>query len=83
MSSAPESNEDMKGFTDALIGETNRVLGMLDRDTNSRTFGSIDRVHWAWKFTDFPGARFLISTRPSASVFKTPVPNTFTVPSGL
>ncbi len=31
---------------------------MLDRDDNSKTFGSLDRVYWAWKFTDFPGARF-------------------------
>ncbi len=58
MTSAPESIEDMKDYSDALLGETNRVLGMFDRDACSRTFGSIDRVHWAWKFTDFPGARF-------------------------
>ncbi len=45
-------------FWSPILSEQNRVLGMLDRDKNSRTFGSIDRVHWAWKFTDFPGARF-------------------------
>ncbi len=58
MSSPPETVEDMSGYSAALLGETNRVLGMFDRDAYSRTFGSIDRVHWAWKFTDFPGARF-------------------------
>lgn len=45
-------------FQSLLINETAKVLGMLDRDSYSQTFGSIDRVYWAWKFTDFPGARF-------------------------
>ena len=52
------SQSKVQVFATSLLGEKNRVLGMLDRDENSRTFGSIDRVHWSWKFTDFPGARF-------------------------
>ena len=35
-----------------------RVLGMLDRESLSPTYGCLDRTYWAWKFTDFPGARF-------------------------
>jgi hypothetical protein len=31
-----------------------RLLGTLDRDPLSPTFGSFDREHWAWKFRDFP-----------------------------
>ena len=31
---------------------------MLDREALSPTSGCLDRTYWAWKFTDFPGARF-------------------------
>jgi len=58
MTELAQENTNSEIFSVALLAEENRVLGMLDRDENSRTFGSIDRVHWAWKFTDFPGARF-------------------------
>jgi len=30
----------------------------MDRERDSRTAGCCDRTFWAWKFTDFPGARF-------------------------
>lgn len=35
-----------------------QVLSMLDREPISLTYGCADRVFWAWKFIDFPGARF-------------------------
>jgi len=38
--------------------EAVRVLGLMDREMFSPTFGCLDRTYWAWKFTDFPGARF-------------------------
>ena len=31
-----------------------RLLGQLDREPLSPTWGSFDRDHWAWKFRDFP-----------------------------
>ncbi len=34
------------------------MLSLLDREPFSPTLGCCDRVYWAWKFTDFPGARF-------------------------
>ena len=51
-------DRNTKVFEDSLLAESARVLGLLDRDSCSPTYGSMDRVHWAWKFTDFPGARF-------------------------
>jgi hypothetical protein len=30
----------------------------MDRERYSPTSGCCDRTFWAWKFTDFPGARF-------------------------
>lgn len=45
-------------YLDALRSHAARVLGMLDREKFSRTYGCLDRTFWAWKFVDFPGARF-------------------------
>lgn len=41
-----------------IASEAPRTLGFLDRDPLSPTAGCGDRTWWAWKFTDFPGARF-------------------------
>jgi hypothetical protein len=30
----------------------------MDREALSRTYGSLDRTFWAWKFTDYPCPRF-------------------------
>ena len=54
-----ETDADVReAYQSRLSAEANRVLGMLDRESFSRTFGCIDRTYWAWKFTDFPGSRF-------------------------
>jgi hypothetical protein len=42
----------------ALLAEAPRVIGLIDRDPDSRTAGCMDRTFWAWKFTDFAGSRF-------------------------
>ena len=45
-------------YRTAILAEVPRVLGLMDREPYSPTQGCCDRVYWAWKFTDFPGARF-------------------------
>jgi hypothetical protein len=45
-------------YRTAILAEVPRVLGLMDREPFSPTQGCCDRVYWAWKFTDFPGARF-------------------------
>jgi len=45
-------------YIKALLNEIPRVLGLMDREPSSSTHGCLDRTYWAWKFTDFPGARF-------------------------
>lgn len=45
-------------YSNAILSEAVRVLSLMDRESYSRTFGCLDRTYWAWKFTDFPGARF-------------------------
>ncbi|NUQ11188.1 MAG: hypothetical protein HUU26_02505 [Gemmatimonadaceae bacterium] len=41
-----------------ILAELPRALSLMDRESGSRTSGCCDRTYWAWKFTDFPGARF-------------------------
>ena len=45
-------------FLSAIYDKAPHVLSLLDRERFSPTRGCFDRTHWAWKFTDFPGARF-------------------------
>ena len=45
-------------YLGAVLQEAPRVLGLIDREEYSPTLGCLDRTYWAWKFTDFAGARF-------------------------
>ena len=40
------------------LGQLPRLLSCGDREPFSLTYGCFDRSFWAWKFTDFAGARF-------------------------
>lgn len=41
-----------------ILEQPARVLSLMDREALSPTAGCCDRTYWAWKFVDFPGARF-------------------------
>jgi hypothetical protein len=41
-----------------ILPEIPRLLGLLDKNFNSPTFGSFDRNFWHYNITDFAGARF-------------------------
>ena len=58
LASLPDVSSESSLYLSALRNHAERVLSLLDRDTYSPTFGCMDRTFWAWKFTDFPGARF-------------------------
>ena len=45
-------------YWEAIVDQAPRILGLMDRETFSPTTGCCDRTYWAWKFVDFPGARF-------------------------
>lgn len=52
-----------------------RLLTLLDREERSPTLGSFDRVHWAWKFRDFPLTMWQASMMPLATLWRTPHPD--------
>lgn len=41
-------------YAPLVLAQVPRLLGKLDREPYSRTYGSFDRENWAWKFRDFP-----------------------------
>lgn len=53
-----ESWGDGGVYRAAILAAVPRVLSLMDREPLSPTAGCCDRTYWAWKFTDFPGARF-------------------------
>lgn len=46
-----------------------RSISLEDREPLSRTYGCFDRTYWAWKFVDFPGARYQEGVYPLAFVY--------------
>ena len=58
----------------AILDQAPRVLGLMDREAMSPTSGCGDRTYWAWKFTDFPGARFQESLCVLSSLYATDLP---------
>lgn len=47
-----------------------RLLGQLDREALSPTWGSFDRDHWAWKFRDFPVTMLQAGVLPLAWLWR-------------
>jgi hypothetical protein len=45
-------------YASAILDRVPHVLSLMDREGTSPTAGCCDRTYWAWKFVDFPGARF-------------------------
>jgi hypothetical protein len=55
---AARTVEASSPYARALLEQAPRVLSLLDRERLSPTAGCMDRTYWAWKFVDFPGARY-------------------------
>lgn len=45
-------------YAQIILEQAPRVLSLMDRERLSATAGCMDRTYWAWKFVDFPGARY-------------------------
>jgi len=45
-------------YAEMILEQAPRALSLMDREALSPTAGCCDRTYWAWKFVDFPGARF-------------------------
>lgn len=58
-----------------ILEATPRLLGTLDREPLSPTWGSFDRDHWAWKFRDFPVTMLQAGVLPLAWLWRTPAPD--------
>lgn len=70
---ALDSSRIARIYAQRVLRAVPRVLGMMDREPHSPTCGCLDRTYWAWKFIDFPGARFQEGLCALAFVFRTPI----------
>lgn len=60
----------VSAYAAEAVGQMPRLLGALDREPDSRSGGSFDREHWAWKFRDFPMTMLQTSVYPLALVWR-------------
>lgn len=61
-------------YADFALEAFPRLIGKLDREPDSATFGSFDREHWSWKFRDFPIAPLQMGIYPLALVWRHQLP---------
>jgi len=67
------AGNDAREYLGPVLEATPRLLGSLDREPLSPTWGSFDRDHWAWKFRDFPINMLQAGVLPLAWLWRTPV----------
>jgi hypothetical protein len=48
----------MDALRKIVLDQVPRLLGLVDRDKHSRTFGCCERYYWHYKLHDFPNCRF-------------------------
>lgn len=61
-------------YETAILEQIPRVLSRVDRQRYGPSAGCCDRTFWAWKFTDFPGARFQEAVCVLSFVYATDIP---------
>lgn len=64
------SKMDKRVYYEALIKQIPRLLGQLDRNKSSKTYGCFDRNYWHYKLTDFPCARHQEAALTLALLYK-------------
>lgn len=57
-------------YKDVVLSQIPRILGFVDREPNSKTFGCFDRYYWHYKLIDFPNARFQEASLLLALLYK-------------
>jgi len=57
-------------YLDIVLKQMPRLLGQLDRNPMSRTYGCFDRQYWHYKTTDFPCARYQEAVLTLAMLYK-------------
>jgi hypothetical protein len=62
-------------YLELALPAARRLLGAMDREPDSDTYGSLDREHWAWKFRDFPRTMVQNGVYPLALMWHTPFEN--------
>jgi hypothetical protein len=61
-------------YAPLVLAQMPRLLGCLDREQHSISYGSFDRTHWGWKFCDFPVMMAQIAAYPLALLWRYPFP---------
>jgi hypothetical protein len=72
---APASCRAAELYRQAILEQAPRVLSLMDREILSPTAGCCDRTYWAWKFVDFPGARFQEAVCVMSFLYATDLPD--------
>lgn len=57
-------------YVPMVLEQMPRLLACLDREPHSLSYGNFDRMHWGWKFCDFPLGMAQIAAYPVAILWR-------------
>src|SRR5687767_2294875 len=72
---SPELPERARVYAAAALAQIPHLLGHLDREPQSGTYGCFDRDHWSWKFRDHPLGMLQSAAYPLALLWRYPMPH--------
>ena len=75
LETVPDPSAVAVAYSKVILEQAPRILSLMDRELLSPTIGCGDRTYWAWKFVDFPGARFQESLCVLSFLYSTKLAN--------
>lgn len=75
LETVPDPSAVAEDYSKVILEQAPRILSLMDRELLSPTNGCCDRTYWAWKFVDFPGARFQESLCVLSFLYSTKLAN--------
>jgi hypothetical protein len=61
-------------YWDCIRGSIPRLIGLIDRNPCSKTYGCCDRTYWQYKTVDFPSARYQEAALTLALLYSKNIP---------
>ena len=62
-------------YAEVALSQILRLLSLMDRKKNSKSYGCFDRNYWRYKMIDFPGSSFQNAALALALIYTKKYPN--------
>ncbi len=71
----PQVNPHLSAiYTPEVLAAAQLMFSEIDRERESVSYGIVDRVHWGWKFRDYPVGILQLACYPASFLWRHPLP---------